>query len=122
MYLRSPKATGQRSKRKRGGPDIITDIPLYKGEVVNEITVTRQKKRIVTSSKRVHIRPAPIQPAPTTQPPTDIPPHDSDIYSDAEDTNIPLGTNGCERKGPSHSVSVRVSSVPVYLSQPLTSV
>jgi len=107
-YSKSPKAT-KRSKRKRGGPDIIRDIPVNNDEVVNEITVTRQKKRIHISSKLVY-----IPPAPTTQPgvgtsATDVPPRDSDIYSDAEDMDRLPAMNSCERKGPRRSVSVRVS-------------
>ena len=78
---------------------------------MNEVTVTRSKKRIITSSKVVYI---PLPPATQkggvgTSPP-DLPPRDSDVYLDVEDTDEPLETKCRERKGQSHSASVRISS------------
>ena len=115
-YLRLPKATKQ-SKRKRGGPDIISGIPVDDNEVVNEITVMCRKKRILISSKPAYIPPASITQPRVGTPATDVPPRDSGIYSDAEDMDGLLATNGCERKGPRRSVSVRVSPFSLFVQQ-----
>ena len=107
----TPQPSERKSKRKRSGPDIITGIPVNEVEVVNEITVTRHKKRILTSSKPVHIPLPPTTQKPEVEmSPPDPPPRDEDVYSDVEDTNKSPGTNRHERKGQSRSVSVSISS------------
>ena len=110
LHLSWPQAPRLKSKQKRAGPDIISDIPLHEGEVVNEITVTLQKKWIMASLKPVHI---PL--APTTKEGM-LPPLDSDVYSDAEDTTKLPAAGHSERKGQSCSVSVCTPSFQPFVS------
>lgn len=93
----------KKSKRKRG-PDIMDEIPLHGDELFHEVTVTRHKKRLQTTSKPVCI------PLPPTvhrvEPVLDTPEQDGDVYSDAEGSELLPATPSRERKGPSRSVSV----------------
>ena len=66
---------------------------------MNEVTVTRSKKRIITSSKVVYIPLPPVtQKGGVGTSPPDLPPRDSDVYSDVEDTDEPLETKCHEQK------------------------
>lgn len=82
----------------------MTDIPLNGDEVVHEVTVTRRKNRILTSSKPVCV-PLPPTPQHTDTLPS-TPELDGDVYSDAEGIDLVPETRNRERKGPSRSVSV----------------
>ena len=97
----SPKRKG---KCKRGGPHIVTDVPLNDGELFHEVTVTRHKKRIQTTSRPVYV---PLPSASQLMDAVPDPPeHGGDVYSDEEGAQPLPATRNCERKGPSRSVSV----------------
>ena len=103
-YKAAP-STGRKGKRKRDGPDIITEVPLDEGELFHEVTITRHNRRIRTTSKPVCI---PLPPTPQrTDPVLDTPRYDGDVYSDTEETQLLPATRNRERKSPSRSVSVR---------------
>ena len=83
----------------------MTDIPLNDDELFQEVTITRQKKRLNTSSKPVYV---PLLSTPQrADPAINTPEHDGELYSDTEGTELLPATRSRERKGPSRSVSVR---------------
>ena len=112
------QAPGRWNKQKPSVPDIITDVPLDEDEVMEEVTVTCRKKRIVISSKLVNI---PLPPKKKQDQvgtlPSSFPHRDTDVYSDIEDANETPGMNHCTRKGQSRSVLVRFPSSSNYLSE-----
>ena len=85
---------------------------------MEEVTVTRRKKRIVVSSKLVDV---PLPPKKKQDRvgtlPSSFPPRDTDVYSDVEDANETPGMNHRAQKGQSHSVSVRFPSSSNHLSE-----
>jgi hypothetical protein len=92
----------------------MTGIPLDKDELIQEVTITRCKKRIHTASKPVCL---PLPPAPKhsdTAPHTPERERDGDVYSDAEEAELLPATPNRERKGPSRSVSVCSSRFHIY--------
>ena len=92
----------------------MTGIPLDKDELIQEVTVTRHKKRIHTASKPICL---PLPPAPKhsdTAPHTPECERDGDVYSDAEEAELLPATCNRERKGPSRSVSVHPSRSHIY--------
>ena len=112
------QAPGRWNKQKPSVPDIITDVPLDEDEVMEEVTVTRRKKRIVVSSKLVNI---PLPPKKKQDRvgtlPSSFPHRDTDVYSDVEDANETPGMNHRARKGQSRSVSVCFPSSSNHLSE-----
>ena len=113
QLVNKPPPPKQKSKRKRAGPDILTGIPLDEDEVVHEVIITWHKKRIQTISKPVHI-PLPVTPEHVKVIPGTTE-HDDDVYSDVEGVEPLPAIHNRERKGPSHSVSVRSLVHDVYI-------
>ena len=94
----------------------MDDVPLEDAEAVDVITVTRHKKHIVVTSKTVSIALPPMKWKPVDElPPPDPSPCDDNIYSDVEDTGESLGVNRHEQKGESHSVSVCIFSLQLFV-------
>ena len=98
-------------RRKRKGPNIVSNIPFDKRESVNYVTVSKHKQRFKVKSAKISV---PVTTLFHTEESTEsLPPlpsfyteeDDAGVYSDVEEAATST-TQKADRKGPSRSVSV----------------